>query len=78
MYQGVSDLFDRLRKEQLNLPPMSKSPESYAHYYSSHKTPFCYCYSGAVAPKPHDWGKHIDVVRPALIENVLDPRLLLS
>ena len=63
MHQGVSDLYARLRKEQLGLPPMSANSASYAHYYSHHATPFTYCYSAAVAPKPKDWGRHIDVVR---------------
>ena len=64
MHQGVSDLFDRLRKEQLGLPPMSADSTSHAHFYSYHRTPFTYCYSAAVAPKPKDWGPHIDVVGP--------------
>ena len=63
MHQGVADMQDRLRTEQLGLQPMAAGGGSYAHYYSHHKTPFTYCYSPHVAPKPKDWGKHIDVVR---------------
>ena len=50
----------------------------FVHTYSSHKTPFCYCYSGAVALKPRDWGKHVDVVRLVPDENISLPQLFLS
>ena len=61
MHQGVADLLDRLRTEELGLPSM-KHEHGYAHYYVHHKTPFTYAFSPFVAPKPKDWGSHIDVV----------------
>ena len=61
MHQGVADLLDRLRTEELGLPAM-KHGQGYAHYYVHHKTPFTYAFSPCVAPKPKDWGSHIDVV----------------
>ena len=61
MHQGVADLLDRLRTEELGLPAM-KHGQGYAHYYVHHKTPFTYAFSPCVAPKPRDWGSHIDVV----------------
>ncbi|KAK9803534.1 hypothetical protein WJX73_005456 [Symbiochloris irregularis] len=63
-FQGVSDLLDKLRTEELGLPTMGHLFQigfGYAHYYTNHKVPFTYAWSEAVAPRPKDWKSYIDV-----------------
>jgi sterol 3beta-glucosyltransferase len=59
-WQGVGDLINDFRKNQLALPSLSLSTGP--GILERAKVPWTYCMSSGLVPKPDDWKNNIDVV----------------
>lgn len=57
-WQGLADVVNKWRKK-LDLEPVPITEGPFLQY--TQRIPTTYCWSGALVPKPSDWGQHIDV-----------------
>lgn len=57
-WQGLADVVNNWR-ETLDLEPVPTTEGPFLAY--TQNIPTTYCWSGALVPKPLDWGQHIDV-----------------
>ncbi|KEQ75718.1 sterol glucosyltransferase [Aureobasidium namibiae CBS 147.97] len=57
-WQGLADVVNGWR-ETLDLEPVPTTEGPFLAY--TQNIPTTYCWSGALVPKPSDWGQHIDV-----------------
>lgn len=58
-WQGLGDIINRFREKVLDIPALSLlwAPGLLTRL----KTPYTYCWSPALIPKPNDWGQNIDI-----------------
>eukprot|EP00898_Chlorokybus_atmophyticus_P002493 jgi/Chlat1/3244/Chrsp22S03430 len=61
VWAGVMDIVNDFRVDILKLEPIRVGAGGSSFLHNS-RVPFCYTWSPSLAPKPMDWGPHIDVV----------------